>query len=71
MGGKVKIGESEVMDKENFIKKYKDLDFEAIRDFLEDYANYIETTEPYATNSIDRFRDCAQNMPLDIDEATQ
>lgn len=56
------------MTKEELKKKYTDDDLSQAIDLLNDYADYIEKTEPYATNSIERAREVARDLPESFDD---
>lgn len=56
------------MTKDELKKKYTDDDLSQAIDLLNDYADYIEKTEPYATNSIERAREVARDLPESFDD---
>ena len=56
------------MTKEELQKKYPDDVLSQARDLLEDYATYTEETEPYATNTIERLREVASDLPESFDD---
>lgn len=56
------------MTKAELKRKYTDDDMELCIELLNDIADYVEETEPYATNMIERFREVAREVPESIDD---
>jgi hypothetical protein len=56
------------MTKEEFEKQHSDVELETAMVLLEDLASYYEENEPYATNTINTFREAAIHLPSTIDD---
>lgn len=56
------------MTKEEMKKRYSDKDLELVSRFLTDYVDLLETTEPYATDSIAELEEALSSLPSSMEE---
>ena len=56
------------MTREEMKQNYSDADLQLVGRFLEDYIDLLETTEPYATDSINALEEALSSLPGRMEE---
>ena len=56
------------MNYKQFKKKYTQEDIDRAQEILEDYADAIETEEPFATISINRLREASSSISNSLED---